>query len=133
MPENIYRHDRKMNLRMKSVRAHKCWICGGSQLEEIKPSNLSDRLTSRSFAITASDFGVTAAIDCCRTCGFLQCSNIQDVLPFYEELEDQCYEEGRRQRGLQQRALLNRLNRFKNAGRLLDIGAGSGMLVEHAL
>jgi SAM-dependent methyltransferase len=63
----------------------------------------------------------------------LQCSNHRDVLGYYEELADTSYEEGRAQRSLQQRKLLEVISPNGQNRRLLDIGAGSGMLVEQAL
>jgi SAM-dependent methyltransferase len=48
-------------------------------------------------------------------------------------LEDPDYEVGREQRAIQQRRLLELVQRLRPAGRLLDIGAASGILVEEAL
>jgi SAM-dependent methyltransferase len=110
-----------------------CWICGGSHLDLFKPSNLPEEISSRTFAITDSHYGVTATIYRCSNCGFMQCSDMVDILPYYEQLEDEAYEKNRRERSLQQRKLLGHLARLKKSGRLLDIGAGSGMLVEQAL
>jgi len=98
----------------------------------VKPSNLGSPLTSDSFAITDSHYGVTAAIYRCANCDFLQCSDLPQVLQFYETLEDSGYEVGRRERGLQARGILKVAQRLQSRGRLLDIGAGSGILVEQA-
>ncbi len=56
-----------------------------------------------------------------------------DVLPFYQALEDKGYEETRTQRALQERSILKIIKKQKFGGRLLDVGAGSGILVEEAL
>jgi SAM-dependent methyltransferase len=110
-----------------------CRICGNGDLECIKKSNIPVPLESRSFAITDKNYGVTAAIFRCAACGFLQCANLNEVLPFYEALEDAGYEDGRESRMLQAAELIALAIARRPAGRLLDIGAGTGILVEHAL
>jgi SAM-dependent methyltransferase len=110
-----------------------CWICGAAELRLAKPSNLPGPLDSRHFSITDSHYGTTAAIYKCPDCGFLQCAEMAEVLSFYEKLEDQDYEAGRAERSLQSRGILDVLRRIQPGGRLLDIGAGTGMLVEQAL
>lgn len=111
----------------------RCWICGSERLQLAKPSNIPQALTSSSFLITDSHYGVTAAIYRCAGCGFLQCPDLQEVLPFYENLVDSGYEAGRQERGLQARKILEVAQKLKPNGRLLDIGAGSGILVEQAI
>ena len=109
-----------------------CWICGADDLRLVKSSNIQRELNNRSFAISDSNYGVTGDILRCASCGFMQCSNIGDVLPFYEELEDPDYEKGRQERSLQARNLLRAVQSHRKQGRLLDIGAGTGILVERA-
>ena len=58
---------------------------------------------------------------------------MEEVLSFYEQLEDKVYEQGREERKVMQKNFLKSLRNFKPEGRLLDIGAGSGILVEEAL
>jgi SAM-dependent methyltransferase len=82
--------------------------------------------------VSDSNYGVTGPLWRCTECGFLQCHEL-DVLPHYEAMEDPGYEETRVQRGLQMRRLLERLRARGLGGRLLDVGAGSGILVEQAL
>lgn len=110
-----------------------CRICESEKIKLIKKSNIPSKLSSKAFAITDSNYGVTGDIFKCGTCGFLQCLNMEDVLPFYEELEDQGYEATRKERALQEKKILEIIKKTKAQGRLLDIGAGSGILVEEAL
>jgi SAM-dependent methyltransferase len=110
-----------------------CWVCGSSGLSLAKPSNIKDALTSAPFSITDSHYGTTGAIYRCSNCEFLQCSDLAEVLKFYESLEDPAYEAGREERSLQARELLEVAKEIKPGARLLDVGAGSGMLVEQAL
>ena len=112
--------------------SHQCRICK-SDTELKWPSNLESKISSDSFAITDAHYGQTSAIYQCKQCGFRQCNELQDVLSFYENLEDQEYENGRKERYLQAQALLKELQNHCSSGRLLDVGAGSGILVEAAL
>lgn len=117
-----------------SAPIRRCWLCGTGGLRRIKESTLRGDPTSRNFEISNADYGTTAAIDQCVRCGFCQCTDMVDVLKFYEDLEDPAYEMTRPQRARQKRVLLNRLPRpTAGANRLLDVGAGTGILVEEAI
>jgi 2-polyprenyl-3-methyl-5-hydroxy-6-metoxy-1,4-benzoquinol methylase len=109
-----------------------CWICSQNKLKLVKPSNIDSSLTSQSFAITDKQYGVTGDIFLCNSCGFLQCHKLPNVLKYYEEMEDKNYDETSDQRSLQMKKVLKCIEPFKNHGRLLDIGAGSGLLVREA-
>lgn len=110
-----------------------CWICGGTALSLHKPASLPEGLDAASFRITDSDYGATGEILKCEACGFLQCPHMDDVLSFYEAMDDVGYEDTRAERALQARRLVRMVARHMRAGRLLDVGAGSGILVEEAL
>lgn len=111
-----------------------CWLCKSEELEIIKHSDLTrEDVSSNSFAITDNAYGRTFEIHCCKTCGFMQCSNVKEVLSFYEQLQDQSYEETRKPRGLQMKKILELIKKYKSNCRLLDVGAGSGILVEQAI
>jgi len=109
-----------------------CWICGSPGLEVVRASRISGELSSKEFAITDSAYGVTGELSRCPACGFMQCSELTDVLGYYETLQDGAYEAGSAERSRQARDVLRIALRFKPSGRLLDIGAGSGVLVEEA-
>jgi 2-polyprenyl-3-methyl-5-hydroxy-6-metoxy-1,4-benzoquinol methylase len=114
---------------------HRCWICASKRLRLARPSQVEGALESRAFAITDSHYGRTHEIHRCEDCGFLQCSELADVVGFYEDLEDPDYESTRGPRSKQMERLLVRLERGvpqAPGSRLLDVGAGSGILVEQA-
>ena len=113
--------------------AARCWICGGARLRLVKPSNLPEGLHPDALRITDANYGLTADIFRCESCGFLQCPNVPPVLELYEKMSDDSYEDTRAARARQARALMNIISRHKKAARLLDVGAGSGILVEEAL
>lgn len=116
---------------MGMEKTENCRICG-SETKIKWPSNLEGELSSTSFAITDSHYGQTSAIYLCSHCGFLQCNELSDVLTYYENLEDLAYVQGRPERYLQSKALVDRLAHYQKSGSLLDVGAGSGILVEAA-
>ena len=110
-----------------------CWVCDSNRLELAKSSNIKETLSSKSFAITDYNYGTTAEIHRCKNCGFLQCSNLKDETLYYEELQDPHYESTRSARMLQMKKIMSVVQKYKTGGRLLDIGASSGILVQEAI
>ncbi len=113
-----------------------CRLCNAQPLALVKPSNIQSRIASGDVRITDYRYGVTAAVYRCPACGFMQCSEVEGVSEAYRGLEDPEYEETRAERLLQAQVLLAEI--LRSAGRspvnatLLDIGAGSGILLEAA-
>ncbi len=111
-----------------------CWLCSSKELEVVKHSSLTKKdLSSKLFAITDSAYGKTLEIYRCSSCGFMQCSSVDEVLGYYEMLQDEQYEDTRKPRSLQMKKILEIIKKHKDGGKLLDVGAGSGVLVEQAL
>jgi 2-polyprenyl-3-methyl-5-hydroxy-6-metoxy-1,4-benzoquinol methylase len=111
---------------------NECWVCSSVSLDIIKPSNINSTVKSESFAITDSSYGVTSELSQCRNCNFIQSTDLSDVLAFYQNLEDPSYEANRKERLLQAKKIITTIKKQKSDGRLLDIGAGSGILVQAA-
>src|SRR2546430_17521993 len=103
------------------------------KFEACQAFNLKTNPGERRFPLPRQPLWRPADIFRCGDCGFVECANQADVLSFYEELQDPSYEEGRTQRSLQQKKLLELLPGPARGKRLIDIGAGSGMLVEQAI
>ena len=110
-----------------------CWVCGNSDFTFVKSSDASGDLSSTNFAITNFDYGKTGELQKCTTCGFIQCTDLEEVVKFYEDLEDPEYETTRHERKSQEKRLVRFFSRYKRQGRLLDIGAGSGIMIEAAI
>ncbi len=109
-----------------------CWVCAHNDWRLFKANNLSGILKPDSFAITDSHYGVTTELHQCQHCYFIQSSETSNVLSYYEQLEDQGYELSRESRALQADKILEQISKIKADGKLFDIGAGSGILLESA-
>ena len=112
---------------------NKCWVCGSEQMFIVKPSNFGKKLTSIFFTITDDSYGMTTELSKCKKCGFIQSTEQINLLDYYTDLEDPAYESNRKERGMQAKKIIEKIKRYKQKGKLLDIGAGSGMLVEQAI
>lgn len=111
---------------------HSCWVCGTTRQIIVRKSTRGTPLSSNLFKITDAHYGQTDTIYQCQTCGFRQCHDLGQVLDFYEKLEDKDYEASRAPRIIQAQCILKTLPIHSLSKRLLDIGAGSGILVEEA-
>lgn len=109
-----------------------CWVCGSRSLKLAKKGDLRGALDSDAVKITDARYGCTADIYRCEDCGFLECPNLHEALSLYEGMDDEDYEKTRAERALQARRLLGTLGRLLPSGKLLDVGAGSGILVNEA-
>jgi len=89
-------------------------------------------MTADQFRITDANYGITADLYQCEDCQYRFCPTVNNVTAFYEEMEDAAYEATRNERALQTRDILALARKYKNGGKLLDVGAGSGILVEQA-
>ena len=113
--------------------SHVCWLCGGLNITRKRRSNFSGNLVPKNFQITDSSYGTTLAIYSCSDCGLQFCPDAKGITEFYAEMEDSEYEATRASRTLQAKKLVASIHPFTNIGKLLDVGAGSGIFVADAL
>ena len=109
-----------------------CWLCGEAQLLLIRESNLVLN-HEQQIRITDASYGDTLSIYRCSACGFKQCPDGAKALDLYKQMKDSAYEESRGPRHTQARRLLADINYHQPTGWLLDVGAGSGILLQEAL
>ena len=112
---------------------NECKLCRSKDFVLVKRGNIDSTLSAGHFSVTDYRYGQTGSIFKCLRCNLLQCLEIIDPLAFYEMLEDYEYEEGKVVRSLQMEHILKLIRKIKSSGRLLDIGAASGILVSLAL
>jgi 2-polyprenyl-3-methyl-5-hydroxy-6-metoxy-1,4-benzoquinol methylase len=85
--------------------------------------------------ITDSNYGQTAALNECSVCGFRFAAPPphDDLLALYSRMEDPSYQASSKGRRVQMRALLDVIAAARPQARtLVDIGAGTGLLVTEA-
>lgn len=116
-----------------STPPHPCWLCDSENTRLIKAGNIAGQIGASHFRITDANYGVTADLYQCASCGFRFCPTVDNVTAHYEQMEDAQYEATRNERALQTQKILQHIKTFKTGGALLDVGAGSGILVEQAI
>ena len=108
-----------------------CWVCGKNVFSRCGGTDELS-LHPDSFKITDANYGISLPRYKCRNCGFIQCDTT-DVTKFYEKLKDEAYIDSSNQRALQFKKLLKNVKHYIPAnGKILDIGAGSGLFLREA-
>jgi SAM-dependent methyltransferase len=123
----------RLRTKVKQDVIMKCLVCSSSDvILEKEGINLKD-VSSKDFSITDKGYGKFLSVFKCKICGFLFCPDGTKVEDFYTSMQDSGYEDSRHPRALQAQKLLKTLLGFKKRPQtLLDIGAGSGILVGEA-
>lgn len=101
----------------------------------MKARNLEGRLSPEDLRITDFHYGRTLALLTCTDCGFVfaNADELGDLTALYEALQDPEYEETQDDRALQMRWILSLARKARPEARtLLDVGAGTGLLVAEA-
>ena len=114
---------------------HRCWVCGSARTRPWRARTIARELTPEDFRITDSNYGATLALRRCHDCDFIfaEDEEVRVLTRFYEKLTDPEYEKSQDTRALQMRWLISAVRHLRPEARsLLDIGAGSGLLVAEA-
>jgi 2-polyprenyl-3-methyl-5-hydroxy-6-metoxy-1,4-benzoquinol methylase len=113
----------------------RCWICGATSALNWKDRSIQRPLEPEDLRITDHRYGTTLSLLRCSECGFIfsNDSEVDELVSLYEKMSDPGYEESQEGRAQQMRWLLSKArNANRSACSLLDIGAGSGLLVAEA-
>lgn len=112
-----------------------CWVCGSTTTALWKGRSIARELTPEDLRITDSRYGTTLGLRRCADCGFVfaEGAEVEHLTALYERLSDPGYEDTQEPRALQMRWLLRTaLHAHPAARSLLDVGAGTGLLVAEA-
>ena len=109
-----------------------CPICNSFNVNKIKDGVAPSELTPEDFAITDKRYGITLDVFLCKDCDFQFCPTAKDLLNHYESMIDEEYTGSDPERVLQFREIYKRLKPHLSENHInsLDIGCGSGLLVE---
>lgn len=112
---------------------HTCWLCESQSLKLVKSTDLLVNPKSEQFRVSDSNYGKTGNLCKCNQCGFIQCFDFLEPGSFYEEMTDNDYVVSQNARYKEMSRILSFAQPFLGGGKsLLDIGAGTGMLVKRA-
>ncbi len=110
----------------------RCWICGEISIPIEKSNSLQfEELSSDQFKISDSEYGKSLPRYRCISCSFIQCDTPADMVSFYQTMNDDEYDLGENSRQRQFEDLLQK-SEIKGSLKWLDVGCGTGMLVEIA-
>lgn len=115
----------------------KCNLCQGSSCEELYPSTLGpqDALKAQDLACSNPGHRRYHRIVKCRGCGLVY-ANPRDpagiLEKYYSDVEDRMYASESKSRRLTFKRCIKNLNRYKEKGRLLDIGCYTGLFASMA-
>lgn len=115
--------------------ARACSVCGSEETGLHRKRSLQGPLRSDDLRVTDKRYGVTLELWKCAGCGFVFASgeDLGQLTELYGSLVDPAYEESQDSRALQMRWLLKKALRIcPDAVDVLDVGAGSGLLVKEA-
>jgi Methyltransferase domain len=115
--------------------ADRCWICGTPGALHWKARTIQRPLEPADLRITDHRYGATLSLLRCGACGFIFSNDkeVAELGSLYERMSDPGYEESQEGRALQMRWLLSKARKANPLARsLLDVGAGSGLLVAEA-
>jgi FMN phosphatase YigB (HAD superfamily)/SAM-dependent methyltransferase len=112
-----------------------CWVCGSLLTLPWRPSTLRHPVGPTSWRVTDSMYGQTAALRKCSRCSFVFADPLPspDLVDCYRNMDDEEYQGSAGPRCVQMRSIIQTaLRQHPQAQTLLDVGAGTGLLLLEA-
>lgn len=122
---------------MKLQKRPRCPLCRSTNIKDFKKGTFDpERITSKNFNITDSNYGALWSLSSCENCGFVFSNPYAaeaEITRFYSLIEDREYGSETEGRAKNFKTILKRLNKIEKPGHtLLDIGAASGIFLHLA-
>ena len=107
-----------------------CWMCNSRNVIQLSQKSVVDTLTPKDLKISDFQYGLSLPRFRCSDCSFVFCPTATDTLGAYSEMVDIDYAEDSDLRILRARDIVKKVVRFKSGGSWVDVGAGSGDLIQ---
>lgn len=107
-----------------------CWICNSEKIKPIQQKLNLSRLTPEDLKISDFQYGVSLKRFQCINCRFVFCPTATETLGFYSEMIDSEYVNDSELRIYRAKDIVDKVVHFKNTGLWLDVGAGTGEVVQ---
>ena len=105
-------------------------MCNSKNLIQLSQKSVVDELKPKDLKISDFQYGLSLASFRCSDCSFVFCPTATDTLDAYSEMIDLDYAVDSDLRILRARDIVKKVVHFKSDGLWLDVGAGSGELVQ---
>jgi len=107
-----------------------CWLCNSTNLIQISQKLVVENITSNDLKISDYQYGVSLIRYQCEACKFIFCPTATNTLDTYSEMTDLDYVSESNLRISRARKILAVVAPFASSGSWLDVGAGTGDLVQ---
>jgi SAM-dependent methyltransferase len=108
-----------------------CNLCGSVDQKVLFPDELGDQSPSLDYAFTP-DTRKTYQIVECKQCGLRFYNPMPYLSRYYAGTRDETYLKSKKQRLITAQAVIRKLLKYKEGGKLLDVGCNTGILLEAA-
>lgn len=108
-----------------------CNLCGAKEFNVLYPDELGDVPPKVDYDFSTDTMKINQMVKC-RSCGLIYANPMPFFENKYESTEDAVYLDSTQQRKKTYDRLVNNILKYKNRGRLLDVGCATGILLDAA-